>query len=466
MMKRGILFSQANNFFPRKFANIVKFSTTNNTNTKAVATNIIQGGEQINITWSDGVCSDYHARWLFENCPSIYEKQSGQKISRDSPSFILKGGYDTDDKTNNKQKLTIEKANILDDGDKIEIKWPWDHTDLTIEEKSCNNKSIFESLNLKKYSYSNDVLEYQNKHFDPLDCALKSTDSVPTISYDEVMESDEGVFYWTNHLNKCGLCLVTGMPTIPGTIQTVASRICPVIETLYGTTFDVRVEKKAINIAYTSEALEPHMDLAYYESPPGIQMLHCLDFASSIVGGESTFIDTFVLANVFKTRYPDAFEAFCSIPATFQKSHVEREHPAQMFYQRPHISTNHNGDVNAVFWSPPFEGPLKIKSEDVDKYYDAYDKFKYLILHDEEFQKRWKIQFRLKPGEMISFNQRRMLHGRNGWADSENGGGRHLQGTYLNIDDYLNRYRYLKYKYDNGTLGLENIVRAGNSSFS
>ena len=36
---------------------------------------------------------------------------------------------------------------------KIEIKWPWKHTDLTIEEKSCNNKSVFESSNLKKYSY-------------------------------------------------------------------------------------------------------------------------------------------------------------------------------------------------------------------------------------------------------------------------------------------------------------------------
>jgi hypothetical protein len=28
-----------------------------------------------------------------------------------------------------------------------------------------------------------------------------------------------------------------------------------------------------INVAYTTEGLTFHMDLAYYESPPGIQML-------------------------------------------------------------------------------------------------------------------------------------------------------------------------------------------------
>ena len=425
--------------------------------------NLTDQGEKIDIQWNNGESGTYHARWLFENCPSIYEDQTGQKISRDSPRHILKGYDDNyyDKTTKKKQKLIIEKVNILNGGKKIEIKWPWED-----DVDQCNNKSIFDSVHLKKHSYSNKALENQSKRFDPLNTALKSTDPIPKISYNEIMESDKGVFQWTDHLTKCGICLVTDLPNILETIQDVASRICPTIETLYGRTFDVRVEENAINIAYTSAPLEPHMDLAYYESPPGIQMLHCLKFADTIVGGESTFVDTFIIADVLRKRYPEAFEALCTIPATFQKSHVEREHPAQMFYQRPHISTNHQGEVNAVFWSPPFEGPLKVHANDVDKYYDAYDKFKYLLLHDTEFLNQWKLEFRLKPGEMVTFNQRRMLHGRNGWEDLHSGGVRHLQGTYLNIDDFLNRYRYLRSKYDNVDLGLESIVRASNSSFS
>ena len=48
-------------------------------------------GEKIDIQWNNGESSTYHARWLFENCPSIYGDQTGQKISRDSPRHILKG---------------------------------------------------------------------------------------------------------------------------------------------------------------------------------------------------------------------------------------------------------------------------------------------------------------------------------------------------------------------------------------
>ena len=418
----------------------------------------IDGGNVVWIQWKDGAESEYHARWLFENCSSAFDN-TGQKVSTASRSSTLKA-YACKSDASESEKLTVEEVKIEDDGGTIEIRWPWD------DSHALPNKSFFDSTKLKQHSYSEDVLKKHRKHCDPLQWALKSTDEVPKISYEEIMESDAGVFKWTDNLSKHGLCLVKNVPTIEETIQTVASRICPTIETLYGRTFDVRVEKKAINIAYTSTALEPHMDLAYYESPPGIQMLHCLEFSENIVGGESTFLDTFVLANEFKRLYPEAFETFCRVPATFQKSHVEREHPAQMFFQRPHISTNHDGDVNAVFWSPPFEGPLKVSTKDVEAYYDAYDKFKYDLVDNEEYQHKWKLQFRLEPGDMISFNQRRMLHGRNGWKDPVDGGARHLQGTYLNIDDFLNRHRYLNYVYGTGTLGVENSVLSSNSSFS
>lgn len=39
-----------------------------------------------------------------------------------------------------------------------------------------------------------------------------------------------------------------------------------------------------INIAYSNMALELHQDLPYYESPPGVQLLHCLKFSPSVTG--------------------------------------------------------------------------------------------------------------------------------------------------------------------------------------
>ena len=39
--------------------------------------------------------------------------------------------------------------------------------------------------------------------------------------------------------------------------------------------FEVKAVEDPINIAYSTVGLEPHMDLEYYESPPGLQLLLC-----------------------------------------------------------------------------------------------------------------------------------------------------------------------------------------------
>lgn len=45
-------------------------------------------------------------------------------------------------------------------------------------------------------------------------------------------------------------------------------------------------------------------DLAYYESPPGVQMLHCLRFDDSVEGGESTFMDAHAAAERLRQVRP------------------------------------------------------------------------------------------------------------------------------------------------------------------
>jgi gamma-butyrobetaine dioxygenase len=180
-------------------------------------------------------------------------------------------------------------------------------------------------------------------------------------------------------------------------------------------------------------------------------MLHAVAYDPSIQGGESTFLDTFGAAEDFRAREPEHFEALCRIPATFMKDHLERSSPAQMYYRRPHISVGApTGDdslspVNGVFWSPPFEGPLRAEStDDVRMYYQAYRAFAEW-LGSVECEARWLMQLRLREGDLVSFNQRRMLHGRNAFFGGE--GERHLQGCYLNIDDFLSRHRALALRF-------------------
>jgi hypothetical protein len=119
-----------------------------------------------------------------------------------------------------------------------------------------------------------------------------------------------------------------------------------------------------------------------------------------------------VLAEMLREHEPAAFATLVRVCATFQKSHAERNYPAQMFYTRPHIVTDTGcaaGAITAVFWSPPFEGPLCVEPEDVTAYYAAYDAFAALI-KDEAVMAQHMVSLRLEPGDTVTFNQRRLLH--------------------------------------------------------
>ena len=284
--------------------------------------------------------------------------------------------------------------------------------------------------------------------------------------------------------------------------------------TLYGDIFHVKsTPASAIpkNIAFTNKHLVPHQDLSYYESMPGLQLLHFRQFGCDIVGGESTLVDALAAAEEFRRLAPHHFRTLVSCQATF----VKQRHGACMTYSRPHIvlapslpqippcvsSDNketevfvRNAEIVAVNWSPPFEGPLSIPPDMVLPYYEAYSAFEQMLdvtasvqsesismktyatnnseneknitaMSQEEssefakYAQHFTWIYKLQPGEMLVFNNRRLLHGRMGFTSSgkdsnnlttsavqqkdDRSLARHLVGAYTNMDDTVNRYRAL-----------------------
>ena len=184
-------------------------------------------------------------------------------------------------------------------------------------------------------------------------------------------------------------------------------------------------------------------DLVYYESPPAIQLLHCLRFDETIQGGATTFVDAVAVAETLRVVDPEAFHVLTKVPATFQKIHYDRPEPVHLVYRRPHISVNNAGDVIGVFWAPSFEGALLVPEEHVCEYFRAYRKFANLLEGRQEegglrTEGDSKIRLRLKPGQLVAFNNRRMVHGRDAFEDTGKGG-RHLQGCYLSMEVFANR---------------------------
>lgn len=225
--------------------------------------------------------------------------------------------------------------------------------------------------------------------------------------------------------------------------------------------------------------------------------------ALKVEGGESFLVDAMAAAHALREMAPRLFKVLTRCHATFVK---EREGVC-MTYARPHIVLGQGGltagdisgdnededlskEIVAVHWAPPFEGPLSIPANMVQSYYEAYRAFEVMLDSSIDVEQRLQQQqhhgnnknnnlgvnedtillrklskyshehtwnHRLQPGEVLVFNNMRMLHGRRAFQiknegilddqsktlDNDSISPRHLVGTYVNIDDSLNTYRTL-----------------------
>jgi gamma-butyrobetaine dioxygenase len=80
---------------------------------------------------------------------------------------------------------------------------------------------------------------------------------------------------------------------------------------------------------------------------------------------------------------------------------------------------------------------LRLPAGQTEPFYAAYRRF-WEMLRDP----RYTLRFKLAPGEMIAFDNLRILHGRE--AFDPGSGRRHLQGAYLDRDLIRSRQRVLE----------------------
>ncbi|KAK6186553.1 hypothetical protein SNE40_008569 [Patella caerulea] len=378
--------------------------------------NKINEGKMVEIIWKDGKRSKFHSIWLRHNChcPCCKIDVSCQPTV-DLTEIPLDELHITD--------IDLTEENVL--------KVVWKEGDKT-------HQGYLPSSYLKTYCYSDGEIERKSN---AARMNFTTDTKIPEIDYKEVMATETGLYQWLRILGDRGLCMVKNVPTEEDHLLKVSRRVALPHHTIYGDTFAVKDQPKASNAAYRNIALNLHMDQPTYESPPGIQMLHCLRFDDRIVGGDSVFADIHHIVDVFRQEHPDEFKTLCRVPVTFETLGYEdaagRELPVHLQIRRPSISLNNYGDVVAIAYHEQITGPLQVDENDVEPFYKAYQK---LIQAVHAWP--YKYRTRLQPGDMITFQNRRALHGRAAYVS--NGGLRHLQGTYINIDEFRSMLIYLQ----------------------
>ena len=224
--------------------------------------------------------------------------------------------------------------------------------------------------------------------------------------------------------------------------------------------------QQANNLAYTGLPLQFHTDLPHYASPPQVQLLHCIS-QTSCPGGANKLVDGFAVAEQVRARHPAAFELLTSVKMEYKDFHTEvlwdsgpggdahsdgaafggrpndtprlgtrREVDFFLRQRHPIISLEdenqpHSSRVCRINYSDHHRDSIinHVSADQVQAYYHACKLFDTLL--NDESNVLWT---KSEPGDILCFDNRRILHGRSGFELS-GGESRKLIGTYLRWDE-------------------------------
>ncbi|MEO8543573.1 MAG: TauD/TfdA family dioxygenase [Burkholderiaceae bacterium] len=227
-----------------------------------------------------------------------------------------------------------------------------------------------------------------------------------------------------------GFLLIHDTPTQPDSILSIARRFGYVRETNFGSYFEVYSRPDSTDLAYRPVALGPHTDNPYRNPVPGIQLLHCLQNETS--GGLSTLVDSLAVAQQLQQEDPEGFRLLASVPVRFEY----RDADTCLVAVQPMIELDGMGTMVGVFYSPRLDDIPLMSEHDTRAYHRARKRFG-TLLEDPRFE----LRFRLEAGQLMMFDNNRVLHGRTSFNPSE--GHRQLQGCYIDRDSPRSLYRVL-----------------------
>jgi gamma-butyrobetaine dioxygenase len=356
---------------------------------------------QLNITWADGHCSTYDSLWLRDNRPQDRDTRTGQRL------------VDVSDLPEDPRLYSI----LLLNDSSLQVVW-------VNEQESAR----FPLDWLRQHCYCGN----HNRSVIPGPILWRgSDDGICRLRYSDVLEREDARLDWLFSLVSYGIAFLCEVPCEEGKVLSVAALAGYVTETNYGRLFDVKSVPDPNNLAYTEAGLGLHTDNPYRDPVPGCQLLHCLQCSDE--GGGSLFADGFAIASDLQARDPQSFAILGGTPVRF----AFRDAHAELTAERPLIMLDHRGAAVAIHYNNRSIMPLSLPTEQLRAYYRAYGFFSQMLR-----EPRYIMRVRLQPGELVTFNNRRILHGRTAFRNTDVQ--RHLQGCYVNQDGVFSNLAVLQ----------------------
>ncbi len=353
------------------------------------------------VTWTDKTTTQFPTIWLRDNCPSGLHPETHERLL---------------------DLLAIDEAPVL-----ISAVLDGDFAVLEFEDGHVSRMPVALMSAHRPGRRADDAGTIPEQ----LWRADLAAAGIPRHASAPIMADNQALSRWMKDTATLGLTIVEQLQDRIEAGVEVAERVGFLRATNFGTTFEVINKPDPNNLAYTSVALPLHTDLPNQEVPPGYQFLHCL--ANEATGGGSLFADGFAMAEDLRHDDPEAFRLLCEVQIPFRFS----DNDADIQVHRSVITLDASGQVIEIRYNAHLAGIFDMPSDIMPAYYRAYRAYM-----AKTRDSKYRINVRLKAGEMVVFDNRRVLHGRDSFDPST--GFRHLHGCYVDRGEFFSRLRLLE----------------------
>ncbi|KAI7862905.1 trimethyllysine dioxygenase [Spinellus fusiger] len=364
--------------------------------------------KQVFVDWNSRKTSLFHHFWLRDHCrcDQCFHPLTRQRI------------VDTFSIPKDIQPVSVESTEsgmhlVWADGHKSTYPWDWLHT----------------------HSYS-PILRtsepLQDRQPSLWDASLSSR--LPTMDFEQVMNTEEGLASWLEQIEVYGLSFVDNVPVSVEGTESLARRLTYLRQTFYSQgMWSMSADLSHADTAYTTEALPAHTDNTYFTEPSGLQMFHKIK--SQGTGGDSLFVDGFAAAHQLKQISSEAYRTLSQLRVP---AHAAGDKDIFMIPSpraNPILNLTPRGELFQVRYNNNDRSTLNhFTSHEVEQFYDALFMWKSIIT-----DKKNELWLPLTPGRAVIFDNWRVMHGRSAYT-----GDRQLCGAYFPWDDYKSKARSLR----------------------
>ena len=367
---------------------------------RPIASARLERGGIVHVAWPDGITHDAYAVWLYEQTVGI------DAVTREAtidPAALPNHDHLVD--------VAVDPAGHL------RLSWA-DGSTSTVD--SGWLRCVADARHLPRASVGDRVL-----------WTAEQLGSVPTFSAPDVMTRDADLADWLTALATFGAARLSDAPTDDGAAAAIAARIGPIRGSNFGGVFTVEAAAQPDSTANTGVGLGQHTDLPTREIPPGFQFLHCV--RNEVSGGRSRLTDGLAVVERLRRDHPDHFDALTTIEWVFANRSPFEDHR----WIGPIIDGGSGRTPLTIRGFYPVRLAPIAPVEEQARAYAALRTFS-AIAHDP----RLMITTEFRPGDVIGFDNRRVLHGRDPFDPGT--GARRLRGWYTDHDDLYSRLRVLR----------------------